>query len=566
MDYYRTIKNILNHNEKIIFFIIILGLIATSIVELFGISLIIPIVYTSISDDFYLKILSFLSNYKIIFSSKQDLLIFVLIVFAALFIIKNFLLALFYWYEGKFIYSVSEGISTKLFKQFLYKDYSKHVRDNSAELSTKINIELKYIQTFFNVFLVLISEIAILIGLSVGLMIFSPGIVLKILPILIISFYLFYKFFNKFLKKIGKERTKHDFLKTKKIHESLGGIIEIITFQKEKYFSDMFDQYVDKLIKIFYKFHFLSKLPRIYFETLIIIIISIVSIVLLSDKENIDSFIAVLAVFVAISLRLFPSLNRIINSINTLKYSYPSVESISKTLREIDIPIITKKKIKSFESIKFNEVQFKYPKNNYKIKFNLTIKFGQKIGILGESGSGKTTLINLILGLYKPNVGKIYLNNKLINNKNLRNLISYVPQSVYIFDGTILENIIFGTNIKKTDNPLLKKSLKYSCCSHFIDKLPRKIFNQAGEGGSKLSQGQRQRIGIARALFDNSPILVMDEVTSSLDNRNAYKIVSQILKIKDRTIIFSTHKPELLKNFDTIIRVKEGKIFFEKNH
>ena len=563
MNYYNNIKNILNHRERIIFIVISAGLITTSIIELFGISLIIPIVYTAISDDFYFKILNFLSNYKITFASKENFLIFVLIIFSVLFIIKNFFLALFYWYEGKFIFSVSENISSKIFKQFLYKDYSKHLKENSAQLSAKINVELKYIHIFFNVLLILISEIAIFLGLAAGLMFFSPGIVLKILPIFIISFYIFYKFFNKFIKKIGKERTKQDFLKTKKIHESLGGIIEIITFQKQKYFSDMFDQYVAKLIKVFYKFHFLSKLPRIYFETLIIIIISIFSIELLSDKENIDGFIATLAIFVAISLRLFPSLNRIINSLNTLKYSYPAIISIGKTLKDSVIPIKIKKKFKKFENIKFNKIQFKYPKDNYRIKFNLKIKYGEKIGILGESGSGKTTLINLILGLYRPNVGEIYFNNELIRVKDLKNFISYVPQSVYIFDGTILENITFGVYNKKIDNLLLKKSLKYSCCSHFVNKLPRKIFNQVGEGGSKLSQGQRQRIGIARALFHNSPILVMDEVTSSLDNYNSYKIVNQILKIKDRAIIFSTHKPELLKNFDTIIRVKEGKIFFE---
>ena len=111
---------------------------------------------------------------------------------------------------------------------------------------------------------------------------------------------------------------------------------------------------------------------------------------------------------------------------------------------------------------------------------------------------------------------------------------------------------------------LLKKSLKNSCCSNFIKRLPKKIFNKVGEAGSKLSQGQRQRIGIARALYNDLPILVLDEITSSLDNNNSNKIVSQILEIKDKTVIFSTHKPELLKNFDTIIRIRKGNIFFEK--
>ena len=564
MKFYQNIRNILNVNEIFAFLLISVGLIFASIIELFGISLIIPIVYTSISDSFYLEFVNYLSNYNIIFSTKEDFLIFTLIIFASLFIIKNILLAFFYWHEGKFIYTVAENISSKIFKQFLYKDYGKHLKENSAELPAKINIELNYIKNFFNALLIFISEIAIFVGLIVGLIFFAPESVLKILPIFIISFYLFYNFFNKFIKKMGEDRKKNDYLKTKKIHESIGGIIEIITFQKEKYFVDIYDKYVEKLIKVFYKFHFLLKLPKIYFETLTIIAISFFSIIILSDLKNEESFIAILTVFVAISLRLLPSLNRIINSINTLKYSYPAAISIGKVLKSNQKPIRPRKEYKSFKNIKFSNIFFKFPKNNYKIQFNLKIKAGEKIGILGESGSGKTTLINLLLGLYKQNSGEIYLNEKLINNTDIKNLISYVPQSVYIFEGTILENITFGEYSKPKDALLLKKSLKNSCCSNFIKRLPKKIFNKVGEAGSKLSQGQRQRIGIARALYNDLPILVLDEITSSLDNNNSNKIVSQILEIKDKTVIFSTHKPELLKNFDTIIRIRKGNIFFEK--
>lgn len=563
MKFYQNTSDILNTKEMFSFLLISVGLIVASIIELFGISLIIPIVYTSISDSFYLKFINYLSNYNIIFSTKKDLLIFTLIFFASIFIIKNFLLSFFYWYEGKFIYTVAENISSKIFKQFLYKDYVKHLKENSAELPAKINIELNHVKNFFNSLLIFISEIIIFLGLLVGLIFFAPESVLKILPIFIVSFYIFYIFFNKFIKKMGKNRKENDYLKTKKIHESIGGIIEIITFQKEKYFGDIYDKYVEKLIKVYYKFHFVLKLPKIYFETLTIIAISIFSIIILSDLNNEESFIAILTIFVAVSLRLLPSLNKIINSINTLKYTYPAAVSVAKVLKNNKKIISSRKEFKSFKNIKFSNIFFKFPKSNYKIQFNLKLKCGEKIGILGESGSGKTTLINILLGLYKQDSGNIYLNEKLINNTDLKNLISYVPQSVYIFDGTILENITFG-EYNKLKNTLLLKSLKNSCCSNFIKRLPKKIFNKVGEAGSKLSQGQRQRIGIARALYKDSPILVLDEITSSLDNNNSNKIVSQILEIKDKTVIFSTHKPELLKNFDTIIRIQKGKIFFDK--
>lgn len=569
MKYYQNIRKILTKDEILSFLLISLGLILVSVIELFGLSLIIPIIYALISDNFYSGLVSLLNNYGINNFTKDNFLIFTLLIFALLFIFKNILLAFFYWYEGKFIYSVSENISSKIFKQFLNKDYSYHLKENSAELPAKINIELTYIKNFFNGLLTFISEIFIFLGLIIAMLYFSPGNVLKILPIFLISFYLFYVFFNKLIKKIGETRKKNDYLKTKKIQESIGGIVEIITFKKEKYFGNTYDKYIEKLIKVFYKFHFLVKLPRIYFETLAIIAISGFSIIVLSSETNKNEFIAILTIFVVISLRLLPSLNRILTSLNTLRYSYPAAisigNSVSKVSKQQNKKIKKMEKIKSFKSIKFSNIFFKFPKNNYKMEFNLKIRFGEKIGILGESGSGKTTLINLLLGLYSSNKGNIYLDDKKIKNIDLKNLISYVPQSVYIFDHTILENITFGEYEKSRDKTLIEDSLRFSNSHVFVQKLPFKLLSKTGEAGSKLSQGQRQRLGIARALYNNLPILMLDEITSSLDNNNSSKIISQILKIPNKTIILSTHKPELLKNFDTIIRIKEGNIFLEKN-
>ena len=170
----------------------------------------------------------------------------------------------------------------------------------------------------------------------------------------------------------------------------------------------------------------------------------------------------------------------------------------------------------------------------------------------------------MILGLYNPSKGSIYLNGEKIDSIELKNLISYVPQSVYIFDDTILENITFGNYDKSKNELLINESLKYSKCNNFVNKLPLKLKSKVGEASSKLSQGQKQRIGIARALYNNSPILVLDEVTSSLDNANANKIINQILKIKNKTIIFSTHKPELLKKFNRILKIKNNKIYTQK--
>ncbi|MBD1162839.1 ABC transporter ATP-binding protein [Pelagibacterales bacterium SAG-MED12] len=546
MAYLKYIKKILTEKQIVFFVLISLGLIFISIIELFGISLVIPIIYTLTSDNFYNELVNFINNYKIIDLSKQELVAISLSLFAFFFVIKNFLLGIFFWIEGKFIYTMSERISSKIFKKFLSRDYSFHLNENSANLMTKINNDMLYIKTFFLSLLVFISEIIIFFGLLGILFYYSSDVLFKVLPYLLFFLFLFYFFFNKIIKKIGQERKKNDYLKTKKIQESIGGIKEIIAFGKIEYFSKSFNIYIEKLIKIFYIFHFLQKLPRIYFETLTVVGITFFTAIILFSTNNIDNFVAILSIFVAFSLRLLPSINRIVNSLNSFKYCLPAFKSVAKELAT-KVKKKKPKKISKFKILDFKNISFRYPKSDYEIKFNLRIKNGDKIAILGDSGSGKSTFLDLLMGFHTPLKGNIYLNKKKISTGNLTNFFSYVPQFVYIFDNTIIENITLGNYEASKDSNLLKQSLKYSCIDKFIDRLPKKINYFAGDRGLRLSGGQRQRLGIARAFYNNTPILVLDEITSSLDNQNSKKIINQILNNKEKTVVLSTHKTELVK-------------------
>ena len=460
---------------------------------------------------------------------------------------------------------MSERISSKIFRKFLSRDYSFHLNENSENLMTKINNDMLYIKTYFLSLLVFISEIIIFFGLLGILFYYSSDVILKVLPYLLFFLLLFYFFFNKIIKRIGHERKKNDYLKTKKIQEGIGGIKEIIAFRKIDYFSKSFNIYVEKLIKIFYIFHFLQKLPRIYFETLTVVGISAFTIIILLSTNDIDNSVAILSIFVVFSLRLLPSINRIVNSLNSFKYCLPAFKSVAK---ELATKVKKKKfqKISKFKSLDFKNIFFKYPKSDFEIKFNLKIKPGEKIAILGESGSGKSTFLDLLMGFHSPLKGNIYLNKKKISTSNLGNFFSYVPQFVYIFDNTIIENITLGDYEATKDLNLLNQSLKYSCTDRFINRLPKKINYFAGDRGLRLSGGQKQRLGIARAFYNNTPILVLDEITSSLDYKTSKKIVDQIINNKEKTVILSTHKTELVKKFDKVLKISKGKIYLKKNY
>ena len=223
-----------------------------------------------------------------------------------------------------------------------------------------------------------------------------------------------------------------------------------------------------------------------------------------------------------------------------------------------------------YGDIKFKNVSFKYPNTNKYIfkNLNLEIKKNQLIGVIGQSGSGKTTLIDLLLGLLEPNSGNIKSNNLDIikNIQNWRNILGYVPQDIYLIDDTIKRNIVIGLKDSQINKQKLYDSVTKSRIN--ISKRNQKNFLniKVGENGIKLSGGQKQRIGIARTLYKNPKIIIFDEATNSLDEKNEMEIIRDIKKFsQNRTIIFITHKMEILKYMDSVLLIKDnGKVVKNK--
>ncbi|MCK5895052.1 MAG: ATP-binding cassette domain-containing protein, partial [Endozoicomonadaceae bacterium] len=238
-----------------------------------------------------------------------------------------------------------------------------------------------------------------------------------------------------------------------------------------------------------------------------------------------------LSMFVLSLYRLLPSVNRIVSGYNSLIYRYKSIEIVSEELQ-------TKQEFLSSEKIIFDkkiylsnvDFSYQYKSKNVLTDINLTITKGEKVAFIGESGAGKSTLVDLIIGLYQPNKGTIKIDNAIVNKDNLQNWrsqIGYIPQQVYLFDGTIAENICFGRNL---DSALLEEVLKQANIFDFLQTKDG-INTLVGEGGIQLSGGQKQRVAIARALYGHPEILVLDEATSALDDKTEQKIMDEIYNI-----------------------------------
>ena len=271
-----------------------------------------------------------------------------------------------------------------------------------------------------------------------------------------------------------------------------------------------------------------------------------------SDKNQITILLGIFAFAV---FRIIPSFSKILNSFQQIKFYIPSLNIVHKYFKSNN-KLKDKKLIKSsFNSIKFSEVSFGYRNKNLTLEnINFTLRKGDNIGIIGKSGSGKSTFINLLVNLLKPNSGNIYLNNNLsLDSLNLSKIFGYVSQSIFLSDDSILNNIAFGIEKDNIDLERVKIVLKLVELNDFVDNLPEGIFSSVGERGMKLSGGQIQRIGIARALYSDPEIIIFDESTSALDSLTEKKIIKTIYSLgKIKTLIIISHKKELLNNCDSI--------------
>ncbi len=316
-----------------------------------------------------------------------------------------------------------------------------------------------------------------------------------------------------------------------------------------------------------FKNYFVQMLPRLLLEVTVIFILVAIIIFNLGEGENIFNLLPYLSLLVVTSIRLIPAVNGITTSFNTLKITKASFELITNILLNEDNFKKTNFKIKK---IKFNKklilenINFKYSnQNNHLIKnLNFQISKGERIGINGSSGTGKTTLVNILIGLLNPGSGKIIIDN-IEHDKYILENVGYIPQEVFLTDDTIKNNILCG-EIENFDQNLFDKCVKLAELDEIVKSLPNTVDTMIGERGLNISVGQKQRIGIARALYKRPSILIFDESTSALDNKTEENFLNNIFSIdRSITLIFISHRRGPLLKCDKIFNLNTNK--FELN-
>ncbi|MDA9360591.1 ABC transporter ATP-binding protein/permease [Flavobacteriaceae bacterium] len=478
-------------------------------------------------------------------------------------------------FQNKFISNLSAFLSNKLFSNYLNQGYKFHVDRNSSELIKNFQVEITYFSNFLVSTISLFTEVALAFSVIITLLFIEPFGTLVVMLFFGVSSFLFYQFTKKRTTRWGKVREQIDGKISKTVLETLTGIKEVILLGKQSFFKQQLEKSNTTKALIASKALTLRQIPRYYLELLSVFSLIFFIFIMLVQNKNVDNVIVTLGVFVAATFRILPSINRILGSLQNIKFYKSSIDLL---YNEFDVPLNehiisrpTNSPREPIKSISVNNVSFSYEGTSELILDEVTFELeaGSTTGIIGVSGSGKSTLINIIVGLFQPTNGEILIDNEVDILKDLmswQEAIGYVSQDVFLSDESILLNIAFGMNIDEIDHEQINKVLKQAQLTDLIESLPEGYNTKVGERGVQLSGGQRQRIGIARALYRKPDILVLDEATSALDIKTEQDIMTSIDDLKGQlTIIIVTHRLITLKNCDDIYSVKKGKITKEQN-
>lgn len=564
--------DIFTYQEKKYCVILVLCMVLGAIFEALGISAILPLIAILGDEDFLSKYF-LLKKYldKIGIEGHVHFIIFAAICLISFYIFKNIYMV---WIVKKQVVFVMEKqviFAKRLMGLYLSKPYIYHLEKNSSILLR--NIQSSLVIIFMNMMISIFSlftEIATASIIWMMLLLIDPFTAIIVASIMLIIIYSVMKIVRKKLNREGEKQNFYAAEFTKCLNQGLGGIKETKVLGKEKYFLDQFYNAYREYGIAQTHFSIINQLPRFFVESAVTIGLLLLIIIKLLLGVSSKDIVPLLGVLALAAFRLMPCANRIINFSTGIRYYLPSfkelyydlVEVKEKKYNDLNFESHKEKKMEFLHEISVENLSFRYPHGNMNILNNISFKItkGTFVGIVGPSGVGKTTFIDILLGLLEPTEGIVKVDNIniFLNIRRWQEKIAYVPQTIFLLDGSIKENIAMGISEDAIDDMKIVKVLKMAELYEFILSLPEGVETKVGERGVKLSGGQRQRIGIARALYRNPEVLILDEATSALDNETEKNITKTVLKLKGEiTIIAIAHRISSLENCDF-------KINFEK--
>jgi ATP-binding cassette, subfamily B, bacterial PglK len=548
------------------FWLLLILMIVASLLEAVSVGAVVPFLAALVEPEkiFYHHLAQPLIQILEITDSSQ-LLLPVTILFISSVLIATVVRLFLLYVLTRFSYATGADLSIDIYRRTLYQDYSVHIERNSSEIInsiiTKTNIVIGHVLTPILTF---ISSVIVILVITSMIFVINSQVALTIFSIFTLFYFIIARLTKKSLQNNSQTIANQSTQMVKSLQEGLGGIRDVLINRTQEFYCKLYRN-ADLLMRRASGDNvFISASPRYLMEALGMVSIAGLAYILTLQESGIASAIPILGSLAVGAQKLLPALQQTYKSYSTIKGAKSSFTDVLDLLEQpmpSDINHSSLNPINFSHEIVFKNLSFRYTKHTPWIlkNINLVFKKGETIGFIGVTGSGKSTLLDILMGLLIPTEGELLVDGIPIIRKNRsawQMHISHVPQSIYLSDNTIKENIAFGIEQEKIEDSRVMKVADQAQIAQTIESWKGKYKSFVGEHGIQLSGGQRQRIGIARALYKDSNVLVFDEATSALDNQTEQKIMQQISKLKDeQTVFIIAHRLTTLNQCDKIVRV-----------
>ncbi|MCL2832359.1 MAG: ABC transporter ATP-binding protein [Treponema sp.] len=554
------LNQLLDRRRKIFLIILFFMAVLLSMVETAGVSVVMPFINAA-SNPQVIQTGYYLFFYNLFgFSDAASFIIIFGIVIIVFYFFRT-VYNIFYTYVlNKFSLGTYRYFAAKLFKTYLEIPYKVYVQKNPSVMSQMVGTEATNLSNLLNNFLQVFTEAFTVLLLYIFMLLVNWQITIVLTGILLAIVFLVFNTLIKTSKRLGTKRFDANVKLSKTIWATLNNFkfIKLKGNQDELY--NTFTDSTSKITRTAVISSTLGSVPKNILENMGFSLLIAAVCYILWRYKSADMVIPIISMYALALYRMLPAVNRILGYLNAIAYQQSSLNRIYDELKlEPDQEGAVSIDFKN--SIRAHNLSFRYMEGGNIIKnVSFEIKYGEKVAVTGESGSGKTTLIDVIIGIHKPQQGEIYIDDVLINDSNIRSWrsrIGYIPQEIFLFDGTVAENVAFGS---KQDDVKITAVLQKAKIFDFL-RTKDGIQTLVGDRGIQLSGGQKQRIGIARALYSDPEVLVLDEATSSLDDATEADIMNEIYDVSgNKTLIVIAHRLSTVERCDRRIRIEDGSL------
>lgn len=565
----RKTFSIFNGKQKAQFIISFMLQLIGSVFELLGISMLMPVVMALVQPEALMENQLVQSVMEVMhLETAKEITLFMLVGLCGLYIAKNAYFIIMTYIQYQILWHNELRTEIRVMQIYIHRPYSYHIKMNSSEIQrtilTDIGNVFSVVENVFSLTADAVTGLLIMIFLLIND--WSTTVVLIAIMAIFLLTYL--KVFKRRLYLYGKLGQKYGADSVKCIRQAFGGIKEVKIYQCEDYFVDSYREVRAKQISMMKRGMFFQALPRYCLEPICIIgVLLPVFIMALMDVE-LKGAISQLAVFAGAAYKLMPVVIRINSSVGRLVNLKASVDLIYDVMQDMKDEKTSVEKPKNIvdvtdnEEIRLEKVSFEYESGKPILKkVDLRIKAGESVAFVGASGAGKTTLVDIILGILKPSAGKIYYGTEELENfrDDWLKKVGYIPQNIFLSDDTIRNNVAFGK--REIDEQKIWKALKEAQLETFVREKGAGLDLTIGEAGVRMSGGQRQRLGIARALYDDPQILILDEATSALDGETEKAVMEAIDYLRGKkTLIIVAHRLSTIEKCDEVYEIGKGKV------